>query len=1194
MKQYFLKSLLAVAIIGVSGLTASAAFSEFHRDQSNPLGRMRKIASPNRWSGTKNFRGMQRVSPQHTTPESDDFQYLLGPDGTEWFATCDYDVETIELEGGVATENRLKGYTYTIYDNNFKEIGTIHDIIDFKEGETRCAQVMLDITVSKKFFNYNDKYEVMVALCMNAENHTMNYRTKVYSVGGDKSDGLDVPVMEINGFPVDAVNTANQPWDENFYITFNQEINPDPNGEYEEYIDFLAAYKNHLTTYSKANISGEISVLMEREIPMLNLPGDQMNCPVMLSKNVDGRLTLVYQQYEKSFFVDPSGMGQDDSATPDNNLVIDVYQLNDVWPRTMELKSTTKIATTPSSSESTLYTFYGVGNLRYEEDINFSDYTSDGSPCFVVSVSEYVTYDDDNYNSSYYVYDVDGNRIKTLAENTYSFVLMSDIYGQEPQAMFIHAGDSYKFEFVDLYSGTSVATIDQIYKGIYPLSTSIDRVPTKEEYAYASATTAGVVADEESGTISAPVCWFDKNGEFIRIDQVPAGKGVELVEFNILSDALSPYVYNTDSKIEYMMLVKRRIENSENLREEFLIATVDDGAIYTFLPSEEKGALGSVYLIPGNNPQLIIVYNNDNKYLSESYTLPFTKFAGGTGTAADPYLIATAGDFKQIKSAPGTHYLLTDDIDCTGVSLSGMDDFSGSIDGAGHTISNVVLSGTGNVSLFGNCTEASFKNINFYDCRIDLTGSGETSLIASTARNSTFEDIHIRRLSVRGDKFDNLFAPIACNVWTKSRITSCEVNDADIKLPQSSGVGGIACDLRTGATIKSCFFSGKILAGTTLGGIASSTTTGDETITACHVDADLKAQNTIGGVIGYLKRSLVTQCYVEGTIEATEANKWTKAYAVGGIAGDLEGDWEAEEDVPVTGNLIGISSITIPETPLEEDYPHQLATVHRVVGRTSYNAQIEEAEYTDQGSSEILYEKGVSNNLVHSDLAVIDNDFAENTIEGVSIEKSEVTADLLQTQLGFAYGTDASAPWNIQSLHEYDPSLFYETMIIIPYANIEVEEGKTFNVDLAILSRDQLSEDELLSNFICEYDPTLMEMTGNYSYDGKTITIEFTTLKEGSSKLSISIMGSKAECNVVVVKNSSDPGAVDGITDASYLIFADGILTADGCSIDIYDMNGRILLTGTDSIAVGDLDHGLYVAVAKRSDGKTSSLKFIK
>lgn len=1137
---------------------------------------------------------MKRVSAQHSTPESDVFQYLLGPDGTEWFATCDYDIETIELEGGVATENLLKGYSFTIYDNNFKEIGTIHDKIDFKKGETRCAQVMLDITVSKKFFNYNDKYEVMVALCMNAENHTMNYRTKVYSIGGDKSDGLDIPVMEVDGYPVDAVNTASQPWDENFYISFNQEINPDPNGEYKGYIDFLAAYKNHLTTYSKANMSGEISVVMEHEISMLNLPGDQMSCPFMLSKNVDGRLTLIYQQYEKSFFVDPSGMSQDDSATPDNNLVIDVYQLNDAWPRAMELKSTTKIATTPSASESTIYTFYGIGNLRYEEDVNFSDYSSDGSPCFVVGVNEYVTYDDDNYNSSYYVYDVNGNRIKTLAENTHSFVLMSDVYGQEPQAMFIHAGDSYKFEFVDLYSANSVASIDQIYEGVYPLSTSIDRVPSKDGYVYASATTAGVVANEENGTISAPVCWFDKNGEFIRFDTVPVGKGVELVEFNISADALSPYVYNTDSKIEYMMLVKRRVENSESLREEFLIATVDDGAIYTFLPSDETGILNSVYLIPGNNPQLIIVYNNNNKYLSESYTLPFTKFAGGTGTAADPYHIATAGDIMQIKSAPGAHYLLTDDIDCTGVLLSGMDDFSGTIDGAGHTISNVVLSGTGDVSLFGNCTEASFKNINFYDCRINLEGSGKAALIASTAQNSTFEDIHVRRLTARGDKFDNLFAPIACNIWTKSKITSCEVSDANINLPHSSGVGGIAGDLRTGTTINSCFFSGKILAGTTLGGIASSTTTGDETITACHVDADLKAQNTIGGVIGYLKRSLVTQCYVEGTLEATEANKWTKAYAVGGIAGDLEGDWEAKKDVPVTGNLIGISSITTPETPLEEDYPHQLATIHRVVGRTSYNAQVDEAEDANQGNNDLLYEKGVTNNLVLSDLPVIDKDFAENTIEGVSIDKSEVTAELLQSQLGFAYGTDASTPWNIQSLQEYDPSLFYETIIFIPYANIEVNEGETFNVDLAILSRVQLSEDELLGNFICEYDQSLMEMTGNYSYDGKTMSIEFAALKEGSSKLSISIIGSKAECNVVIVKNSSDPGAVEGITDASSLTFANGILTADGCSIDIYDMNGRILLTGSDSLEVGDIAPGVYVAVAKQSDGKTISLKFIK
>lgn len=1192
MKHQVLMSLAAAAFLSGLSFTSEAAVPLIQRNNDNPLGRMRKVIPSARWSEARMPGKMKKVAPGQTLPASDSFQYLLGPDGSEWFATCTYDYETIELEGGYATENLLKGYTFTIYDNNFKEIGTIKDKITFEDGEVRCVQAMLDIAVTKKFFNYDDKYEVMVALCMNAQDYAMNYRTKVYSIGGQQSDGYDLPVSTLPGYPVDALNTSTQSWDENFFITFLEEVTPDEDASYEQYVDYLAAYKQHLVTYTKATISGGFSPIFEKDISVTNLPGDQMNCPMMLTKNVDGRLTLVYQQYEKSFFVDPSGMGGNEDITPDNNLIIEVYQIDDSYPRQMQLTSTTEIATTPSASQSTLYTFYGIGNLRYDEDVDFHHYSTDGSPAFVVCVDEYVTYDDDNYNSSYYVYDVNGQLIKTLAKNTFTYVLMSDIPGYEPQALFIHTGDEYTFQFVDLYSGETATEVDQMYRG-YPLSTSIDRVPMKDGYAYAVATSYANVEDEEEGTLYAPVCWIDSDGEFIRIDNVPVGKDVELARFNIVSSALSPYVFNTDTDIEYMLLVKRHINGGPALREEFLIATPEKGAIHTFLPDEEKGDIRSVMLLPGSNPQLVITYLKNYKYITDSYSLPFTKFDGGSGTESDPYLIATAGDLMQMGKNPSSHFRLANDIDCTGATFYTIDEFSGSLDGNGHIISNLTLYGNGNVSLFGYCTEARFKDINFYDCNVALSGSGECALIANTALNSSFENIHIRRLSVTGESFSGQFAPVVCRAWLRSSINGCEISGAEINLPRANNVGGIAGDLRTGTSINACSFTGYITADNTIGGIVATTTTGDETITNCHVDANLTGCHTIGGVVGFLDRSRVNHCYVEGIIIATKASRWTKAYSVGGIAGELEGDWEGTSNVPVSMNLIGVSAIVVADENLEEDYPHQLSTVHRIVGRTSYNARIENDEFTDPTRPDVVYETGVINNYVVSDLAVIDPDFNEQTIEGTSISRDEVTDEFLQTKLGFAYGSSTEAPWNIQSWYSYDPSLWYESSICIPYSNIEVSEGSIFEIEIGILSRISVAEEDLLGDFSCEFDESVIEMTGGMGYDGKTMTIEFKALKEGKADFRVSMLGGSASCAVNVIKNG-DSAVGELTTNTCRLTYSNEAVNATGCLISIFDMNGRKILSGIDRVETGSLTPGVYVATAVDQNGTAGSLKFVK
>ena len=88
------------------------------------------------------------------------------------------------------------------------------------------------------------------------------------------------------------------------------------------------------------------------------------------------------------------------------------------------------------------------------------------------------------------------------------------------------------------------------------------------------------------------------------------------------------------------------------------------------------------------------------------------QFAGGSGTAEDPWQIATAEQLDRVRDDLKAHYVLTDDIDLSGYenwipigafqSLSDAPEdaevphpdfaFTGTFDGAGHTISNLTVS----------------------------------------------------------------------------------------------------------------------------------------------------------------------------------------------------------------------------------------------------------------------------------------------------------------------------------------------------------------------------------------------------------------------------------------------------------------------------------------------------------------------
>ena len=333
------------------------------------------------------------------------------------------------------------------------------------------------------------------------------------------------------------------------------------------------------------------------------------------------------------------------------------------------------------------------------------------------------------------------------------------------------------------------------------------------------------------------------------------------------------------------------------------------------------------------------------------------QFAGGSGTAEDPWQIATAEQLDRVRDDLKAHYVLTDDIDLSGYenwipigafqSLSDAPEdaevphpdfaFTGTFDGAGHTISNLTVSceapmGAG---LFGcaSGTESgaasighfTLKDVNvsgvylvggavglqFMSCAVSdihlvgenhLTGMQGIGGIVGTGFDLISDCSATADITVSGD--DGACAGLIAGGTTMSSIKNCEVTGGSITADGNATWGfGALCGAPWGAPeITDCKVSGTVitvngennrLVGGLVGFGGSYDPTAPAQVSGCTVeDVSIIVSETtdsVGGLIGAGKEMMegsdvmssfvISGCSVSGTIEGGGNN-------VGEVVGD--------------------------------------------------------------------------------------------------------------------------------------------------------------------------------------------------------------------------------------------------------------------------------------------------------------------
>lgn len=247
-------------------------------------------------------------------------------------------------------------------------------------------------------------------------------------------------------------------------------------------------------------------------------------------------------------------------------------------------------------------------------------------------------------------------------------------------------------------------------------------------------------------------------------------------------------------------------------------------------------------------------------------------FAGGDGTAENPYQIATAKQLVAVRKDLAAHYVLNNDIDLSGYSSwnpigDAVYSFSGSFDGNGHVIRNMTIevqTSDSYLGLFGYASGAKLTNVVLEDATIRgtlSTGNHQVALLVGKTSKTTFKTT-LSDCTVSGSiqlvANDTSLAIGGIVGQTEGAVIENCVNRAEITLAEESTATYLYC-----------------------GGIAGSAWSD---ISACDnygkITGVSNASIWVGGIVG--DGGAVSHCRNYGKVSARSN---LETYTVAGIAG---------------------------------------------------------------------------------------------------------------------------------------------------------------------------------------------------------------------------------------------------------------------------------------------------------------------
>ena len=243
--------------------------------------------------------------------------------------------------------------------------------------------------------------------------------------------------------------------------------------------------------------------------------------------------------------------------------------------------------------------------------------------------------------------------------------------------------------------------------------------------------------------------------------------------------------------------------------------------------------------------------------------------------------VSTVEELKALANESGT-FMLTNDIDLSGIEWKPIENFSGTLLGNGFSIKNLTINAIdeSNLGLFASLDGyAKISNLKIIDAKITARGEGSTAGILAGINNGRIENVSVEgEISVK--YYTNVGGIAGQNLGS---ITS-SVNYAVVS--GKTNVGGISgyLNLASSESINNSVNEGEINGKTGVGGIAGflTSSTSNMSLTNIKNNAQINGTDNVGGLFGEVNCPSFTLTLVvnNGEVNADQTGSCT-----GGIVG---------------------------------------------------------------------------------------------------------------------------------------------------------------------------------------------------------------------------------------------------------------------------------------------------------------------
>ena len=353
-----------------------------------------------------------------------------------------------------------------------------------------------------------------------------------------------------------------------------------------------------------------------------------------------------------------------------------------------------------------------------------------------------------------------------------------------------------------------------------------------------------------------------------------------------------------------------------------------------------------------------------SKGVFNEYTREFT--AGERNINVDLYRkIYSIDDWKEISKYPTENYILENDLDFRNATNFIIQDYRGILNGNGHTIKNINISGS---SAGGLITNLHGKIKNLYvenlinDNNTDIKEQGFVRVLSSGAviDNVHMKNVNVTRMSstsgtpaigyigilvghstggrimnssvtdskiTTNGQLDTIYAGGLVGNGSYVEINNSYTNNVDIMITDAieTAIGGIIGNENNLGNISNCYAHGSIKSdNSNLGGIAGKTK-GNVKNNFSFVNISSSSDN-IGGIVG--NNSTGNNYYVEKNLAIGNIYSSSSSENIGNISGNLKSQTEnyAYEEQLINGykNISGGKTLTFEELTEENTYLNYL------------------------------------------------------------------------------------------------------------------------------------------------------------------------------------------------------------------------------------------------------------------------------